>query len=393
MSESHAIALLADPNKIDLPKKDSTQDEMPYIPRSSDTGNNNKPTPGFASQSSSKSSGGGGGGQVIDLLEATQEKPIKPFFSFGDSKKSTSDSNSDKKSGSNGGNNVLDLSNIEVNDDKPKPPPELTPEEIRAKKERILYDMEKLRRKGVRFPRSFTMASDLNEMESEYNRIKKDLETEKGVRFQRQMLMTCVNGIEFLNNKFDPFDVKLDGWSESVHENISDYDDVFEELYEKYSGTGKMAPEIRLLFMLGGSALLFHMTKSMFSSASPQIADILNQNPQLANQMRQAAMQQMRNNMNGGGGGGGGGPMPGFGSMMGMGGGSGVQQNTPPPPRGVVIPPPDNADDVLRELQGESKSSTSSSRRSTSKTRGGRRSGGGGGGGSGIDSISLSLDH
>ena len=48
------------------------------------------------------------------------------------------------------------------------------------------------------------------------------------------MLVACVTGIEFLNNKFDPFDVKSGGWSESVHENVNDYDDVFEELHEKY---------------------------------------------------------------------------------------------------------------------------------------------------------------
>ena len=36
------------------------------------------------------------------------------------------------------------------------------------------------------------------------------------------MLMACITGIEFLNNKFDPFDIKLDGWSEQIHENIDD---------------------------------------------------------------------------------------------------------------------------------------------------------------------------
>ena len=45
-------------------------------------------------------------------------------------------------------------------------------------------------------------------------------------------MMAAVSGAEFLNSKFDPFDVKLDGWSESIHENINDYDDVFTELYD-----------------------------------------------------------------------------------------------------------------------------------------------------------------
>ena len=39
-----------------------------------------------------------------------------------------------------------------------------------------------------------------------------------------QVLMAAVIGLEFLNNKFDPFSVKLDGWSESVNGNIFDYD-------------------------------------------------------------------------------------------------------------------------------------------------------------------------
>ena len=47
--------------------------------------------------------------------------------------------------------------------------------------------------------------------------------------------MALISGIEFLNNRFDPFDIKLDGWSESIHENLNEYDDVFEELYEKYN--------------------------------------------------------------------------------------------------------------------------------------------------------------
>ena len=56
------------------------------------------------------------------------------------------------------------------------------------------------------------------------------------------MLIALVTGIEFLNTKFDPFDIKLEGWSENVHENVNDYDDVFEELHEKYKSKAQMAP-------------------------------------------------------------------------------------------------------------------------------------------------------
>ena len=76
-----------------------------------------------------------------------------------------------------------------------------------------------------------------------------------------------MTAIEFLNTRFDPLDVKLEGWSESVHENINDYDDIFEELHEKYKGSSKMAPELRLLLTLGGSAFMFHLTNTMFKSS------------------------------------------------------------------------------------------------------------------------------
>ena len=38
--------------------------------------------------------------------------------------------------------------------------------------------------------------------------------------------MAAVTGLEFLNKKFDPIGAKLDGWSESVNESITDFDDI-----------------------------------------------------------------------------------------------------------------------------------------------------------------------
>ena len=72
------------------------------------------------------------------------------------------------------------------------------------------------------------------------------------------MLMACITGVEFLNGKFDPFNIKLDGWSESMNEGINDYDEIFEELHEKYGGRADIAPEIKLMLMVGGSAFMFH---------------------------------------------------------------------------------------------------------------------------------------
>ena len=172
-------------------------------------------------------------------------------------------------------------------------PRRMTLEEERNAKAQLLMKFDKLKRLGVPVHKPFNYSSDLNEMQTEYKRIQSDRSCEKSIRFQKKMLMAFVTGVEFLNDKFDPFDAKLDGWSESVHENIGDYNDVFEELYEKYKDKAKMHPELKLLFMVGGSAFMFHLTNTMFKSSMPGMGDIMKQNPELMKQFAQATMNSM----------------------------------------------------------------------------------------------------
>jgi hypothetical protein len=68
-------------------------------------------------------------------------------------------------------------------------------------------------------------------------------------------------------------------------ENVDDYDEVFEELYVKYRTKMHVAPEVKLIMMLGGSAMMFHLTNSMFKSVMPNMNDILKQNPALVQNM------------------------------------------------------------------------------------------------------------
>ena len=137
------------------------------------------------------------------------------------------------------------------------------------------------------------MESSFLEMKGEYETIKNEKEKNNSVKFQGRMLMAAITGLEFLNNKFDPFDLRLDGWAEQVNENVDDYDDIFGELHEKYQNKAKMAPELKLLFQLSGSAIMLHMTNTMFKSAMPGMDDIMRQNPELMQQFTQAAVNQM----------------------------------------------------------------------------------------------------
>ena len=108
------------------------------------------------------------------------------------------------------------------------------------------------------------MDSNLQEMMGECEMIMEEKEKHNSVKFQGNMMMAIINGIEFLNNRYDPFDVKIDGWGEQINENINDYDDIFGELHEKYKSKASVSPELKLLFQLGGSAMMVHMSNTMF---------------------------------------------------------------------------------------------------------------------------------
>jgi len=216
------------------------------------------------------------------------------------------------------------FNNIPLNPDIPmSSQPQMTKEELLREKFKFLRKLEALEKKGVELSKKYTMESSLAEMQGEYETIMEEKAKQNSVKFQGNMLMAVINGIEFLNGRFDPFDIKLDGWSDQVNENINDYDDIFAELHEKYKSKASMAPELKLLFQLGGSAMMVHMTNTMFKSAMPGMDDILRQNPDLMRSFQNAAVNSMSQTN------------PGFSGFM-----SNMMNPEPQVPQGRGPPPP-----------------------------------------------------
>jgi hypothetical protein len=186
------------------------------------------------------------------------------------------------------------FNDVPINPDKQIPSqPQMSKEELLREKFKFLRKLEALEKKGVELSKKYDMESSLQEMQGEYETIMDEKSKSNSIKFQGNMLMACINGIEFLNGKFDPFDIKLDGWGEQVNENINDYDEIFSELYEKYKSKAKMAPELKLLFQLGGSAMMVHMTNSLFKTSMPGMDDILRDNPDLMKSFQSAAVNSM----------------------------------------------------------------------------------------------------
>jgi len=195
-------------------------------------------------------------------------------------------------------NDNEDMTNDSSSTVSTEQPKQKTYEEIQQEKQKLLFNLERLQKQGYPPSKKYSMASSYDDLNFEYERLKKQRDVEKSIKFSRKILMAFTSGVEFLNNKFDPFDIKLDGWSENMMENVNDYDEVFEELHEKYGDSVKMAPELKLLSMVAGSGFMFHLTNSLFKSASPKLSDILKQNPDIARNISEAAAKNMNNTIN-----------------------------------------------------------------------------------------------
>ena len=168
-------------------------------------------------------------------------------------------------------------------------------EEKQKLKQDLLIKIQSLENKGFEFSKKFNMNSNYEEMKFEYDKVKHFIESQAAIKFSRRCLMACVTGIEFLNKKFDPFNIKLEGWSENVMESVNDYDNIFERLHEKYSHKAEIAPEIELLLTLGGSAFMYHLTNSLLKGNS--MNPLAPNNPNFMQSMM-GALNQSMNQMN-----------------------------------------------------------------------------------------------
>ena len=195
------------------------------------------------------------------------------------------------------------------------------PEEEKKEKIEYLNKLQRLEQKGFPVSKRFTMDNNLDEIKQEFNRLVDARNLEGSLRFQRQALMGVVTGMEWMNNRFDPFDLNLEGWSESVHENVEDFDEIFEELYDKYKDRGKMPAEARLVFALAGSGFMCHVSNTFMRQRLGQGMDnVLKNNPDLARQFAAAAAAEAGS---------------GFGNFMGM----AMGQQQQPAPSGLAPQP------------------------------------------------------
>ena len=161
----------------------------------------------------------------------------------------------------------------------------LTDREKKTKKRKMLRDLNKT---GNRNPTHCNEDTPYEEVEDEYNVHIEDNRRLSSVKVQKMWFMTIINSLEAVNGWYDPFNMSLDGWSESINDDLESYDDIFAELYDKYKGV-KISPELSLLGRVGFSAGITIFTNRQLSSTPNDFSEVVKQSPTLMREFTKTA--------------------------------------------------------------------------------------------------------
>lgn len=161
---------------------------------------------------------------------------------------------------------------------------------LQMSRDELVAKLREVERHGIK--PVFDNQSSVQELQYEYERIKKQISMERQLKFARRMLMMCVSGLEFLNSAYDPMGLQLEGWSDQVMSSVDEYDGVLERLIEKWDEKVNVAPEVELIMTLGGSAFMFHLTASMVKNI-PSMDQVAKDNPHLMQEIAKAMAKNM----------------------------------------------------------------------------------------------------
>jgi hypothetical protein len=222
--------------------------------------------------------------------------------------------------------------------------PKLSYEQIRARKIEGLASLKRLEDQGYEAAgKKCGLTSSLEEIEEVLEKLRAQRDLDNSIKFQRDILVTFVGMIEYgcSIDDYNIFDLDLNGWSKAVFENITDYDEVFEELHYKYKTSMTIAPELKLLGMLGMSGYRYHLSRQMISKASgaiPGFNDVMNADPELRRRYQDSAARMAQQN-----------GMPAGPPPMNM----GMPPMRAPPVSRKAMNDPDDMDGLLASIKGK----------------------------------------
>jgi hypothetical protein len=127
------------------------------------------------------------------------------------------------------------------------------------------------------------MDDDLDELRFEYHKVKSESDVKEKVRIGWNMF-SCVNSIvELINEKLDPFNLSLDGWSDDLDKEKEKYEPHFRKLYKQMSVRFQIKPGVQIAMLFMSQFMVFIVPK-LLSKVKTNKKDpaIQKQNPKVA---------------------------------------------------------------------------------------------------------------
>ena len=147
----------------------------------------------------------------------------------------------------------------------------LSPQQQRIIKYDLLMKLADLvKTNGIQITTDYNMNSNYYDIKREYDYHVRVRGKKRAISTMYSVIICAAKGLEFLNNKFDPFGLNINGFTLNLESSREELLDVLMELYDKYLSTqGKeISPEMQLVFIFIKALVMTMVTNTATSYIS-----------------------------------------------------------------------------------------------------------------------------
>jgi LysM repeat protein len=139
----------------------------------------------------------------------------------------------------------------------------LPPRHQKGRRMGVLLALQRYEGLGYKLSQRYTIDSDYYEMLHEREAILYMKNKENSITIFQNFFLTFIQTLEYMNEKYNPFGLRLKGIHETTYAHIDDYHEIIGELIDKYSAAGSHTePEVRLALLFVGAVITTHGVQS-----------------------------------------------------------------------------------------------------------------------------------
>lgn len=133
-------------------------------------------------------------------------------------------------------------------------------EEQKEKRE-IYYELFQFEKAGYAVNKKYSLDDDISELRFEYNRLMKEKDIDEKTKIAWTLFQTANGIIEYANNKLNPFNFSMKGWSDEIDQKRSEYEPHFRKIYKQISLRLQISPSLMVAMLFGTQLAQFIFPK------------------------------------------------------------------------------------------------------------------------------------